>query len=172
MQASHTRPDISGANNKVMIVLFRNIRSLMKNEEDTTNPIKEDILKVANDWNETQQIYSIEDYPTTSLSDPLAENCSLLFPAEVLEFCSKNNVYDECCKYHGLFPETFKYIQKIDMSISEDPEIPDYRHISFVLTIADSIEHVLQYEDRFKKKLRNSIVKEKRQYFVYNYNLI
>lgn len=157
-----------------MIFLFRNIHSRMKNEEDTTNPIKEDILKMANDWNETQQIYSIEAYPTTALSDPLAENCSLLFSEknEVLCFCSENDIYHECCKYYGLFLETFKHIQQIDISISEDPEIPDYRHISFILTIADSVENVLQYEDIFKKKLRNSVDKEKRQHFVYNYNLI
>ncbi len=173
MQTIQTRYDVLGAKNKVMVVFFRNIHDQMKTDRDTTNPIQESIIsKVANDWNEAQQIYPVESAQTTTFTDPLSENCSLLFSEEVLGFCSKNNIYHECCKYYSLFLETFKHIQKIDISISEDPEIPDYRHVSFILTINDSIENVLQYEDIFKKRVRESIEKEKQQHFVFNYNLV
>lgn len=173
MQPVQTVSDVLGAKKKVMVVFLRNIHNQMKTDGDTTKPAQEDMIsKIADNWNETQQMYPEELAQTTSFTDPLSENCSLLFSEEVLGFCSKNNVFHECCKYYGLFQETFKHIQNIDILISEDPEIPDYRQISFILTVADSIEHVLQYEDIFREKLRNCVEKEKRQYFVYNYILI
>ncbi len=68
--------------------------------------------------------------------------------------------------------ENFKNIRGIHIYLSEDPEIPNYQHIFFILTIADSIENVLSYENEFRKKLGKEIPVERRQYFVYNYNLI
>lgn len=176
MQTVQTVPDVLGVKNKVKLGLFRNIHKT-NTERYTTNPIQVSLISImAKNWNQYEkdmdQIYPTESTSHTSLTDPLSENCSLLFPEDVLDFCSKNDVFHESCKYNSLFRETFKHIQQINIYISEDPEIPDYRHISFILTIADSIENVLQYEDVFKKKLRNSVDKEKRQHFVYNYNLI
>ncbi|MBI5666249.1 MAG: hypothetical protein HZC49_14330 [Nitrospirae bacterium] len=176
MLTGQTVQDVLGAKNKVKLGLFRNMHKA-NTERYLTTPIQEPlILILANNWtqfeNDMSRIYPTESMSITSFTNVLNENCSLLFSGEVLDFCSKENVFHECCKYHSLFLETFRNIQKIDVFVSEDPEIPDYRHVSFLLTISDSIENILQYENNFNKKLRNFVDKEKRLHFVYNYNLI
>ena len=99
------------------------------------------------------------------------EVLSLLYTDDVLNFCSKYNLLKECDKYYKYFIETFHNIRDIRVSVSEDHEIPDYRKLSFILTISDSIENVLKHENEFRNKIRKEILKEKRQHFVYNYNL-
>jgi hypothetical protein len=172
-----TKLDVTGVKNKIMIFFYKNLENINRTEMETTNLIQESIFsKVANDWRKYEQgVVQTLPVATTSLTtftDPLKESCSLLFTEEILEFCSKHNIYRECCEYHTLFTENFKNIRGIDIYLSEDPEIPNYQHISFILTIADSIENVLSYEEEFRKKLRKEIPIEKRQYFVYNYNLV
>jgi hypothetical protein len=172
-----TRLDTKRVKNTVMMDFYKNLQSYNITERKTTNPIEETIIsKMADDWGKYEekiaQTFQITETSLTTLTEPLNELCSLLFTEEVLEFCSKHNIYHEYCKYHSLFLESFNHIQKIDVCISEDPEIPDYCHVCFILTIGDSIENVLRYEDNFRKKIRESIEKEKQQYFIYNYNLV
>ncbi|MBM4141906.1 MAG: hypothetical protein FJ242_10605 [Nitrospira sp.] len=172
-----TKLDVTGVKNKIMIFFYKNLENNNRTEMETTNPIQESIFsKVANDWRRYEQdVVQTLPVATTSLTtftDPLKESCSLLFTEKILEFCSKHNIYRECCVYYTLFLENFKHIQNVDISISEDPEIPNYQKVCFVLTIADSIENILRYEDEVRKKIRKEIQKEKRQNFIYNYNLI
>jgi hypothetical protein len=100
------------------------------------------------------------------------EKCSLLFTEDVIKFCSKHDILPECLKYHKFFIETFKNIQNITITISDDFELADYQKISFVLTISDEIDNILKYEDDFKNRIKHNIDREKRRYFIYNYNLI
>lgn len=177
MHTTLTKPDIRGFENRVMILFYRDLQRRTITEREETNPIDElKVSRVANDWAEYEkgitQTQSITSLPNTTLTDTLKESCALLFTEEILNFCSKHDIYHECCKYHSLFVERFNYIQKIDVLISEDPEIPDYQKICFVLTIADSIKNVLGHEDDFRNRLDNEIDVEKRQFFAYSYNLI
>jgi hypothetical protein len=132
------------------------------------------ISRVARNWQLIDKIWEkpFDVLSLSSITSTTLEKCFLLFTSEVLEFCSKHNILSECYKYHKTFVETFKNIKNITVFISEDYEISNYRKVSFILAISDSIENVLNYEDEFRKKLRKEIPIEKRQYFVYNYNLI
>lgn len=177
MQTTPTRMDSIGTKNAVFVFFFKRLQDHQTIDNDTTNTIEEsEISKLAADWGKYEDKV-LQRSPTisthhTAFTDFLRESCSLLFTEDILAFCLKNNIYNECCKYHSLFMENFKNIRGIDIYLSEDPEIPNYQHISFILNVADSIENVLGYEEEFRKKLRKEIPIEKRQYFVYNYNLI
>jgi hypothetical protein len=175
MQTTSTKIDSIGTKNAIYIFSFKRLQGYQMMENNTTNTIEEaEISKLAADW-EKYKDKVLQGSPAThhtAFTDSLRESCSLLITEDILAFCLKNNIYDECCKYRSLFIENFRNIRGIDIFLSEDPEIPNYQHISFILTVADSIENVLGYEEEFRKKLRKEIPIEKRQYFVYNYNLI
>jgi hypothetical protein len=177
VQTTPTRIDSIGTKNAVFVFFFKRLQGHQTIENDTTNTIEEaEISKLADNWGKYKdkvlQASTAMSTCHTAFTDSFRENCSLLLTEDILSFCLKNNIYDECCKYHTLFIENFKNIRSLDIYLSEDPEIQNYQHLSFILTIADSIENVLQYEDNFREKLDREIQIEKRLFFVYNYNLI
>lgn len=176
MLTSRIKSDITSTKNKILIFFYRNLQCYVS-ESGTTKPIQESMIsKVAGDLEryereilETPQLTSTSH---TEFTDTLKESCSLLFTEEVLAFCSRHNIYHECCRYYTLFPEIFRQIQKIDIFITEDPEIQNYQKVCFVLTVKDSFENVLKYEDDFRVRLDKEIDVEKRHFFVYNYNIV
>lgn len=177
MQTTPTRIDSIGAKNAAFVLFFKRLQVHQTIENDTTNTIEEaEISKLAFNWGKyedkvMQRPQAISTHHT-SFTDSLKESCSLLFTEDILAFCLKNNIYSECSKYHSLFIENFKNIRGFNIYLSEDPEIPNYQHISFILTIADSIENVLTYEDSFIERIDKEIEIEKRKFFIYNYTLV
>lgn len=133
------------------------------------------ILRIADEWRLfADRIWQkpFDPLPLSSLDLTSFEKCSLLFTEEIIEFCSNHDILSECLKYHKYFVETFKNIQNITVSVSDDHELSDYRKLCFLITLSDDIDNVLKYENDFKNKIRRDIEKEKRRYFIYNYNLI
>jgi len=177
MQTTPTKIDSIRTKNAIFLFIFKSLQGRQATENETTNTIDEaEILKLAANWGKyedkvLQRSPAISTHHT-AFTDSLRENCSLLFTEDILAFCLKNNIYNECCKYHSLFIENFRNIRGIDIYLSEDPEIPNYQHISFILAVADSIENVLVYEDYFTERIDKEIETEKRKFFIYNYNLV
>ncbi|MDP3048256.1 MAG: hypothetical protein Q8N12_02355 [Thermodesulfovibrionales bacterium] len=175
MHTPSTKSNVVDARNKFMFI-FKNLQYRVVTEREVTSPSEESIIsKVTDDWREYEkgitQTQFITSPALTTFTDPLKESCSLLLTEDILNFCSKYDIYYECCKYYTLFLDSFKHIQKIDISISIDPEIQDCHHVSFILSISDSVENVLKYEDDFRDRLDKEISPDKRQFFVYNYSI-
>lgn len=176
MYTPSTKSNVVDTRNKFMAIFYKNLQDRVATEREVTSPSEESVIsRVASDWLEYEkgitQTQFVTSQALSTFTDPLKESCSLLFTEDILNFCSKHDIYHECCKYYTLFLDSFKNIQKIDISISLDPEIQDCQHIRFILSISDSVENVLKYEDDFRDKLDKEISPDKRQFFVYNYSI-
>jgi len=95
-----------------------------------------------------------------------------VFSEEVNNFCIKHNIVNECIRFYELITETFKNIDEMTVYVSEDYEIEDYQHVSFIIDINDEIDNILRLEGELMDKRVQEFEIDKMQYFTFNVNII
>jgi len=77
--------------------------------------------------------------------------------AQELEQIREWGIQDEVNRTLKIIHETYNLLQKIEVSTSRDPEIPDRRRVRMTLTVSGTPEEVLEDELHFKEQMYSTL---------------
>ncbi|TET15068.1 MAG: hypothetical protein E3J82_01270 [Candidatus Thorarchaeota archaeon] len=93
------------------------------------------------------------------------------FDPKAVEFCEKEELLDSLRVVRHLIEESFEGIESINIEYRVDPEIAGYERICFSVTVSGEPSRVLEYESRFRNRLRQEVPREERKFFLLSYEL-
>ncbi len=174
MTTTLATPDYTKVHNKVMSQFFENLQNKYAYDIQKTTPAHESTIGFL--WH-TWEAFAVSlpialTLPAYSLTQTVPEMpaiyeyCNALFNREVQEFCIQHGLLAAANRYHCLIKNTFCNIQSISPSIIHDPEIEDYTKLRFLVSLSGTVEQVFEQEIVFKKRVREEIDQELRQYFL------
>lgn len=90
---------------------------------------------------------------------------------EIENWFQQNDIYPYVEKVRDVIHEAFGTVKFIEVSMVEDPEIPDNQKIRFAITLSGKPAQILKSEDRFDNLFYMCIPEEKQTFFTFIYRV-